>query len=129
MAEQKQEQKLGAVTFIDPDKSEQPVSIQGVTFIPGEAVNLDELLPDKEQAERLKKKLAGNQYFKVEGGPDHTKTAEERQKHEQEAEQKRQQLNEKKDQRAQQQAQQKIEANRPQQATLEHGRDDHSRRK
>jgi hypothetical protein len=127
VAEQK-EKKLGAVTYADPDKTEQPISISGITFLPGDAVNLDELLPE-EQANRLKEKLAGNPYFKVEGGPDHAKTAEERQKHEAEAAQKRQQLDEKKDQRAQQAAQQKVEANRPQQATLEHGRDDHSRRK
>lgn len=127
MAEQK-EKKLGAVTYADPDKTEQPINIAGITFLPGDAVNVDELLPE-DQANRLKEKLAQNPYFKVEGGPDHQKTAEERQKHEAEAEQKRQQLDEKKDQRAQQQAQQKVEANRPQQATLEHGRDEQPRRK
>ena len=122
--------ELGAVTYQDPDKTEQPISIGGITFLPGEAVNLDELIADPAQAERLKQKLAGNHYFKVEGGPDHKQVAEERQKHEQEAEQKRQQLNEKKDQRAQQQAQQKVEANRPQQPTLEHPRDsEHTKRR
>ena len=129
MAEQK-EQKLGAVTYSDPDKTEQPISIGGVTFLPGEAVNLDELMIDKAQAERLKTKLAGNPYFKVEGGPDHAKVTEERQKHEAEAEQKKQQLNEKKDQRAQEAARRQVEANRPERATLEHPRDsEHAKRK
>ena len=127
--QKQQEQKLGAVTYIDPDKTEQPVSIAGVTFLPGEAVNLDELMPDKAQADRLKQKLAGNQYFKVEGGPDHKQVTEERQKHEQEAEQKRQKLNEKKDQRQQELAARQVEANRPQQPTLEHGRDEPHKRK
>jgi hypothetical protein len=128
VAEQKQEQKLGAVTYLDPDKSEAPVSMQGITFVPGEAVNIDELISDKVQADRLKQKLAGNPYFRVEGGPDHAKTTEERQKHEADADKKRQQLTEKKDQRAQQQAQAKVEANRPAQPTLEHG-SEASRRK
>lgn len=122
MAEQK-EQKLGAVTYLDPDKTEQPVSMGGITFLPGEAVNVDELIADKGSADRLKSKLAGNPYFKVEGGPDHAKTTEERQKHEAEAAQKRQQLTEKKDQRAQEQARRQVEAGRPEQATLEHPRD------
>ena len=129
MAEQQKEQKLGAVTYQDPDKTEQPVSIGGVTFLPGEAVNIDELVTDKAQAERLKQKLAGNPYFKVEGGPDHAKVAEERQKHEQEAEQKRQKLGEKKDQRAQEMARRQIEAGRPEQPTLEHRDEQHNRRK
>jgi hypothetical protein len=120
--EQKQERKLGAVTYADPDKTEQAINVAGITFLPGEAVNVDELLPE-DQASRLKEKLAQNPYFSVQGGPDHTKTAEERQKHEAEAEQKKQQLNEKKDQRAQEQAKRQIEANRPERATLEHPRD------
>lgn len=130
MAEQKQEQKLGAVTYIDPDKTEQPVSMGGITFLPGESVNVDELIADKAQAERLKQKLAGNTFFRVEGGPDHKKAAEERQKHEADAEQKRQKLGEKKDQRQQEMAARQVEANRPQQATLEHPRDsEHAKRK
>lgn len=128
MAEQK-EQKLGAVTYLDPDKTEQPVSMSGITFLPGEAVNVDELISDKAQAERLKTKLAGNPYFRVEGGPDHAKTNEERQKHEADAEQKRQQLVEKKDQRAQEQARRQVEAGRPEQATLEHPRDSEAHRR
>jgi len=119
-----EKKKLGAVTYVDPDKTEAPIHIAGVTFLPGEAVNLDELLPE-EHATRLKEKLANNPYFKVEGGPDHAKTAEARQQHEQEAEQKRQQLNEKKDQRAQAQRQREVEASRPEQPTLEHREQPH----
>jgi hypothetical protein len=119
MAEQQKEQqkekpKLGAVTFTDPDKTGQPVSAQGITFLPGEAVNVDELLPP-EQAERLKEKLAGNQFFSVQGGPDHRKVMEARGKHEAEATEKKQELDEKQRQREQH----KIEANRPEQPTLE----------
>src|SRR4051812_16975324 len=103
-----EKRKLGAVTFTDPDKTGQAVSALGITFLPGEAVNVDELLPP-EQAERLKEKLAGNQFFKVEGGPDHRKVMEARGKHEAEATEKKQQLDEKQRQREQRQ----IEANRP----------------
>jgi hypothetical protein len=122
VAEQKdkEQKKLGAVTYADPDKTEQPISIAGITFMPGEAVNLDELMTNEEQATRLKEKLAGNPYFKVEGGPDHKKTAEARQEHEQEAQEKRQKLDEKKTQQEQQRAQRIIEAGRPEQPTLEH---------
>jgi len=111
-----EKKKLGAVTYVDPDKTEAPIHIAGVTFLPGEAVNLDELLPE-EHATRLKEKLANNPYFKVEGGPDHAKTAEARQQHEQ--------LNEKKDQRAQAQRQREVEASRPEQPTLEHREQPH----
>lgn len=117
MAEQQkteEKRKLGAVTFTDPDKTGQAVSALGITFIPGEPVNVDELLPP-EQAERLKEKLAGNQFFKVEGGPDHRKVMEARGKHEAEATEKKQELDEKQRQREQQ----KIEASRPEQPTLE----------
>lgn len=117
MAEQQkteEKRKLGAVTFTDPDKTGQAVSALGITFLPGEAVNVDELLPP-EQAERLKEKLAGNQFFKVEGGPDHRKVMEARGKHEAEATEKKQELDEKQRQREQQ----KIEASRPEQPTLE----------
>lgn len=117
MAEKQTEQekpKLGPVTFTDPDKTGQPVSAQGITFLPGEAVNVDELLPP-EQAERLKTKLAGNQFFSVQGGPDHRKIMEARGKHEMEASEKKQELDEKQRERAQRQ----IEANRPEQPTLE----------
>lgn len=131
VSEQKQQEqkKLGAVTYADPDKTEAPISIAGITFLPGEAVNLDDLIADEGQRDRLKQKLAGNPYFKVEGGPDHAKVAEERQKHEQAAEEKRQKLGEKKDQRAQELAARQVEANRPQQPTLEHGREEPHRRK
>lgn len=93
--EQKEQQKkLGAVTFQDPDKTGQPVSVKGVTFAPGEAVNVDELFSEDE-AEALKRDLSNNSHFRVEGGPDHRKVLEARQKHEEQAQQKRAELAEK----------------------------------
>lgn len=98
--DQKEHKKLGAVTFQDPDKTGQPVSVKGVTFMPGEAVNLDELF-NEDEAEALKRDLSNNSHFKVEGGPDHRKVLEARQKHEEQAEKKRQELAEKAHQQAQ----------------------------
>jgi len=95
-----QQKKLGAVTFQDPDKTGQPVSVKGVTFIPGEAVNVDELFSEDE-AEALKQDLSKNSHFKVEGGPDHRKVLEARQKHEEEAMKKRAELAEKAQRHAQ----------------------------
>ena len=99
-AQKEQQKKLGAVTYNDPDKTGQPVSVKGVSFMPGEAVNLDELFSEDE-AEALKKDLSNNSHFKVEGGPDHRKVLEARQKHEEEAEKKRAELAEKAQRQAQ----------------------------
>ena len=99
-----EDDKLGAVTYQDPDKTGQPVTISGITFMPGDSVNLDEMLPE-DQASRLKKKLAGNQFFKVEGGQDHTKVTEARMKHEEEAQRKKAEAAEKAQQQAQRQQQ------------------------
>ena len=120
MAEQKEKPKLGAVTYLDPDKTGQPITMQGITFMPGESVDLDKLL-NEDMAERLKEKLAGNQYFRVEGGPDHQKTTEARQKHEEEAQQKRQELAEKQQRDAsRQQPQPPPDFKAPDKPTLEH---------
>jgi hypothetical protein len=80
------EQKLGSVTYLDHEKTEQSVTMAGVTFKPGEAVDVNKVLTDQGQAEKLKQKLANNPFFKVEGGPDHAKAAAEREKAEREAE-------------------------------------------
>lgn len=80
------EQKLGSVTYLDPDKTEQPVTMAGVTFKPGEAVDVNKTLTDQGRAEQIKQKLAGNPFFKVEGGPDHTKAAAQREKDARDAE-------------------------------------------
>jgi len=100
VAEQKEQKKLGAVTYQDLDKTGQPVTVKGVTFMPGEAVNLDELFTE-EEAEAMKKDLSNNRYFRVEGGPDHSKMIEARAKHEEEAQQKRAELAEKAQKQAQ----------------------------
>ena len=100
VSEQKEAKKLGAVTYQDPDKTGQPITVKGVTFAPGEAVTLDELFTEDE-AEAMKKDLSNNSHFKVEGGPDHRKILEARQKHEEEAEKKRQELAEKAQKQAQ----------------------------
>lgn len=110
------EQKLGSVTYVDRDKTEQPVSVGGVTFKPGEAVDVDKMLP-ADAAERLKQKLAGNHYFKVEGGPDHAKAIADRAKADSEAAEKRQQVADKQG-RAQQQPPPDWKA--PEKPTLEH---------
>ena len=77
--------------------------------------------PDEDQAERLKKKLAGNPYFKVEGGPDHTQGRRGAAEARGGGQEKRQKLDEKKTQAAAgSSAQRQVEAKRPEQPTLEH---------
>lgn len=122
MAEQK-EQKLGSVTYQDPDKTGQPITVRGVTFAPNEAVNVDELFsPD--EAETVKRDLANNSHFRVEGGPDHRKILEARAKHEEEAQRKRQAIAEKQQQQAQrEQPQPPPNFRGPDQPTLEHSRE------
>lgn len=69
-----EENKLGtSVTYLDPNDRRKPVSVQGVWFEPNKATDVAEYLPTK-QAEQLVKKLAGNQHFQVDGGPDHSET-------------------------------------------------------
>lgn len=66
-----QSQQLGTnVVYTDPDNTRRPVSVGGVTFVPDRSVDLTRYL-DEGQAKRLAKRLAGNPYFQVEGGPDH----------------------------------------------------------
>jgi hypothetical protein len=75
------EQKLGPnVTYVGGgEEDKQAVTMMGIRFKPGESVNLEERL-GKQQSAAVLQKLAGNQYFKVDGGPDHQKTKEEREK-------------------------------------------------
>ena len=81
------EKKLGPnVTYTPDDENDKtPVTMGGVTFVPGESVNLEEMLGEQEGA-KVAKKLAGNRFFKVDGGPDHKAMAEKKA----EAEQKQQ---------------------------------------
>lgn len=72
MAKQQEEQKLGpSVTYLGANEDDKtPVTISNVRFKPGESVNLEERL-GKTSSDQILKKLAGNQFFKVDGGPDH----------------------------------------------------------
>lgn len=64
-------QDLGpGVTYLNPDKSAKFVGIAGVLFREGESVNLVEKLGPA-RAKPILQKLAGNAYFRVDGGPDH----------------------------------------------------------
>lgn len=79
------EKKLGPnVTYLGNDENDKAsVTMAGVTFRPGKAVNLEKLLGTK--AAPVIAKLAGNTFFKVDGGPDHRKLKEEREKAEADA--------------------------------------------
>lgn len=69
---QQEEQKLGPnVTYLGANEDDKtPVTIGSVRLKPGESVNLEERLGAAE-AETQLKALAGNRFFKVDGGPDH----------------------------------------------------------
>jgi hypothetical protein len=67
------EKKLGpGVTYTNPDKSTKIITVAGVLFKEGQSVNLVEKIGETRAAPILKK-LAGNRYFKVDGGQDHSK--------------------------------------------------------
>ena len=106
-----------SVTYNDPNQTKQPIKMGEVTFMPGEAVDLAELV-NEDRAKELAKKFANNPAFSVEGGPDHKKLAETRKQHEEEVAKKQQEANE----RQQQEEQKRQEAMRraPEQPTLEH---------
>jgi len=59
-------------------EDKQAVTMAGVRFKPGEAVDLEKALGTR--AGPVLAKLAGNTFFKVDGGPDHAKLKEEREK-------------------------------------------------
>lgn len=67
------EKKLGpGVTYTNPDKSTKIITVAGVLFKEGQSVNLVEKIGEV-RANDILKTLAGNRYFKVDGGPDHGK--------------------------------------------------------
>ena len=72
-----EEQKLGPnVTYLGANEEDKtPVTIGNVRFKPGESVNLEERLGEEEAKTQLKA-LAGNRFFKVDGGPDHKQQRE-----------------------------------------------------
>jgi len=124
--DQKEQKKLGSITYVDPDQSGQPITVRGITFAPNQAVNVDELFTEDE-AESFKKDLANNSHFRVEGGPDHRKILEARQKHQEEAERKRAEAAEKAQQQSQRQ-QPPPDWKGPQEAHLETDRGSSKRR-
>lgn len=76
MAEKPEEKKLGpSVTYTNPDGGAKLVTVAGVLMKAGQSVNLVEKLGESGAAPILKK-LSGNRYFKVDGGPDHSKEEE-----------------------------------------------------
>jgi hypothetical protein len=116
-AQQKQdEDKLGtSVTYNDPNGTKQPIKMGDVTFVPGESVDLAELV-NEDRAKELAKKLANNPAFSVEGGPDHKKLAEGRKKHEEEVAKKQEEA----DQKTREAAERQQNYKAPEHQTLEH---------
>ena len=80
MAEKQEEKKLGPnVTYLGNDENDKTaVEAHGIRFKPGEAVNLNDRLGE-EKAQGVLKGLAGNRFFKVDGGPDHKADEKKRQ--------------------------------------------------
>ena len=73
MAEDK---KVGpSATYVGEDSN--AVTVQGVVFERNKSVNVLDLL-GPERGQKVLDKLAGNQFFKVDGGPDHEKRKKER---------------------------------------------------
>ena len=74
------EGKLGPkATYLGNNpEDKQAVTMAGVRFKPGEAVDLVKELGTR--AEAILAKLAGNSFFRVDGGPDHVKLKAERDK-------------------------------------------------
>jgi hypothetical protein len=101
-----QQPKLGPSATYRPDdpNDKNPVQMAGVTFFPGEAVDLEDRL-GQQPAQAVLKKLAGNRFFQVDGGPDWQEQARKRQEAEQQDQERTQKLNEERSQQ-QRQAQQ-----------------------
>lgn len=73
------EKKLGTtITYLDPDGNNKPVRVLDIPLAPNKAVDLADFVSQGD-AEAMAKKLAGNPFFKVEGGPDHSEAREDRQ--------------------------------------------------
>ena len=74
-----EEKKLGPnVTYVGQGEGDKTAAtIEGVRMVPGESVNLEDRL-GKEKAKEVLKKLSANQFFKVDGGPDHAAEAKKR---------------------------------------------------
>ena len=111
-----------SVTYTDPNQTKMPIKMGEISYMPGESVDLAEFLPE-DQAKALARKLANNSAFKVEGGPDHKKLLEARQKHDEEAQKKQQEISERQQKEAarqQSQPQPPHDWKGPEQPSLEH---------
>ena len=92
-----EEQKVGPnATYVGEDA--QSVTMQGVTFERNKAVNVVDLLGE-EKGKRVLQKLAGNQFFKVDGGPDHAKAKKLREEQEGKLRDERQRMRDARDNR------------------------------
>ena len=71
-----EEKKLGPnATYVGQGEGDKTAAtVEGVRMAPGESVNLEERL-GKDKAKAALQKLASNQFFKVDGGPDHAAEA------------------------------------------------------
>jgi hypothetical protein len=79
-----EEKKLGPnVTWNPGEDQKKPMKMYGVTFVPGQSVNVEDAVGSS-GAQEVLKKLSTNRYFKVDGGPDHEAEAEKRQQAEEE---------------------------------------------
>jgi hypothetical protein len=75
------------VTYLDPEGTGLPVKIHGISLLPGESVDLADVLPEDQAKERAFK-LSKNPFFKVSGGEDLQKQIDERAQNAAELEQK-----------------------------------------
>jgi hypothetical protein len=96
------EKKLGPnVTYVDKDKDgTKSVTVDGVFLEAGKATNIVEALGEARAAPILKK-LSGNPYFKVDGGPDHQAEDKKKQEFEKQQEERRRQLQDEESKRRQ----------------------------
>jgi hypothetical protein len=115
----KDQPKLGTkVTYVDPDREKVPVTMKGgiggtdVMFVPGEATDLAEFMP-KERAETMARKLAGNRYFQVEGGPDHEKERQQAEQRRREQEERKREIEQEQEQKMSPERRRKREAQMP----------------
>lgn len=71
-----EEKKLGPnATYVGQGEGDKTAAtVEGVRMAPGESVNLEDRL-GKDKAKSVLAKLATNQFFKVDGGPDHAAEA------------------------------------------------------
>lgn len=62
----KEKKQSTVVTYLDPGEKGRPVTMHGVSLVPGKSVDLADFMP-REKAEKAAASLAGNRYFEVQG--------------------------------------------------------------